>query len=178
MSYLKSKSRSTKYDKTSVEFRKEYERLSKKSKGEYESLGKNDKTELLLREGLPTQKPTPKVKKFGLTEDTQYSNTNADKKASVQVQKDNLVHNSKAKNKSKGPQITEKKKKEAKLKKSEGLKTKPRLHEQGVISIRPDNPDLKVVMQGTKIEKKSEDKGVNEAEDAKVIVFGRFSIGV
>jgi hypothetical protein len=56
------------------------------------------------------------------------------------------------------------------LKKTDDLKTKPRLHEQGVISIRPDNPDLKVVMQGTKIQKRCEKKGDNQAEDVKVII--------
>jgi hypothetical protein len=155
-----------KYDKTSVEFRKEYERLSKKSKGEYESLGKNDKTELFLREGLPTQKSTLKVKQFGATEGTQYSNTNTDKKA----QEDNLVNDSKGRSKSGGPQVSGRRKKEARLKKTDDLKTKPRLHEQGVISIRPDNPDLKVVMQGTKIQKRCEKKGDNQAEDVKVII--------
>ena len=153
MSYLKSKSRPMKYDKTSIEFRKEYERLSKKSKGEYESLGKNDKTDLFLREGLPSQKPAPKIKEFTRTQEGGSSKTNADQKAFPQVQKDDLVHNTKAKNKPRSPK---------------NLKTKPRLHEQGVVSIRGDNPDLNVVMQGTKIVKKSKEKDDILADETKV----------
>ena len=166
MSYLKTKTRPVKYDKTSVEFRKEYERLSKKSKGEYESLGKNDKTELLHREGLPVHKPDPKRK--DITQESIYSKLNSDQKSCLQVQKDNLGYDIKASKKVRNPQSPGKSRTEKRVKKVEDLKTKPRLHEQGVASIRPDNPDLKVVMQGKKIEKKSENQGDTQAEEDKV----------
>ena len=157
MSYLKSKTRRMKYDKTSIEFRKECERLSKKSKGEYESLGKNDKTELFLREGLPAQKPGPKV------------NKELTRTQELQVQKDDLGHDTKAKNKPRSPRASGKSRKEVRLRKAEDMKTKPRLHEQGVVSIRSHNPHLQVVMQGTKIETKSEDiQGDIQEEEGKV----------
>ena len=161
MSHLRSKTRSLKYDKTSVEFRKEYERLSKKSKGEYETLENNDKAELFLREGVPAKKPSSKLNEF--TRESNKSKTASDKRTCPQVVKEDLEHASKAKARS--PQVSGKSKKEARSRKTEDLKTKPRLHEQGVISIRPDNPDLKVVMQGKKIEKNLEDKGDFQAEE-------------
>lgn len=170
MSYLKSKTRRMKYDKTSIEFRKECERLSKKSKGEYESLGKNDKTELFLREGLPAQKPGPKVNKELTRTQVKSSKTNVDQKACLQVQKDDLGHDTKAKNKPRSPRASGKSRKEVRLRKAEDMKTKPRLHEQGVVSIRSHNPHLQVVMQGTKIETKSEDiQGDIQEEEGKVI---------
>lgn len=171
MSHLKSKTRPMKYDKTSIELRKEYERLAKKSKGEYESLEKDDKTELLLREGLPAQKAVPKLKEFTRTREAKPLDTNAKQKLGRHFPGDNLLHETSTHYKPKSSQVFCKSKKGDKLKKTEDLKTKPRLYEHGVVSIRPDNPDLKVVMQGKKIEKKSEDKGQVKAEEVKVIKF-------
>ncbi|XP_028413242.1 uncharacterized protein LOC114536089 isoform X2 [Dendronephthya gigantea] len=160
MSYLKSKTRPKKYDKVSIEFKKEYERLSKKSKVEYESLEKNDKTELLLSEGLSVQKSVPKLKEFARAKQGKIDYVDQNENVCVKDdQPDTLAR--------KKPQASTKGKKEIRLQKTEDLKTKPRLHEQGVVSIRPDNPDLKVVMQGKKIEKKSEDKEDVQTDEGK-----------
>lgn len=165
MPYLKSKTRPLKYDKTSIEFRKEYERLSKKSKGEYEILENNDKAELFLSEGVPAKKPLPKIKEF--TRESKSSNTSSDKKTCQQVMKEDLAHATKTKPRS--PQASGKSTKGVRLRKTEDLKTKPRLHEQGVASIRADNPDLKVVMQGKKIKKNLGDEGDTQAEEDRVM---------
>lgn len=161
MSYLKSKTRTRKYDKASIEFKKEYERLSKKSKVEYKSLETDDKTELLLSEGLSAQKPALKLKEFARAKEGKLSGL-TDQSAGVEDDQPNTMARKK-------PQASIKGKKEIRLQKTEDLKTKPRLHEQGVVSIRPDNPDLKVVMQGKKIKVKSEGKEDVQAEDGKVI---------
>ena len=166
MSHLKSKTRPLKYDKTSIEFRREYERLSKKSKGEYETLENNDKAELFLREGIPSKKPLPKHKQF--TRESKSSKTNSEQKTSQQIVKEDLAQATKTKPRS--PQVSGKSRKEVRLRRTDDLKTKPRLHEQGVVSIRPDNPDLKVVMQGKKIKKNIENEGDVQAVEDRVMV--------
>lgn len=137
-----------KYDKTSIEFRKEYERLSKKSKGEYESLERNDKAELFRREGLPSKMVAPKARKFNHVRENKI----------LKTQRNDLVQDTEVKN------ISLQERSEM----VEDIKTKPRLHEQGVISIRPNNCELKVVMQGKKIDKKSDEKAGCQIEEGKV----------
>lgn len=159
MSYFPSKTRATKYDKASVEFRKELELLAKKSKGEYESLKIQEKNEFLSNKGLAVRIASPRRKQQFITEEKAKSSIQSNRND----QKTRVTRQS-------PPEMKESTNKKMALKKSEDLKTKPRLHEPGVVSIRPDNPDLKVIMQGKKIEKKSPDVDFDDSTEKRKVM--------
>ena len=186
MSSLRSKT--GRYDKQSIKLRKELEQLAKTSKDEFETLKDSEKTEILLREGLLAQTSKRGSEKRRDFEDTDVkdlaSTTNAEVEEFVEgcpppkerffVQASRLQN--KPQNPPPSPRASSKKigsgrVKVKSAKRENELKRKTPLHEKRVVSIRPDNPELKIVMQGRKVKKKTAETNEQKSDEKKVYIL-------
>ena len=156
MSY--GKSRTKKYDKKSIELRKEFEKLSKKSKDEFSSMKGDVKTEILLREGLSKpRKMSEKQKLFQATQHRQQEEQESqrvdetDGRTGQVVLKHGLAGEQPSSRENRKQLGTDKP-----IDKP-NLIMKGRLHEKTVPSIRADNAEVDFVMQGQRVAKKESD---------------------
>ena len=187
MSSLKLKTRASKHDRESIQLRKDLEQLSRKSKGEFETLKQSEKTEILLREGLPalqSKKASEKNRNImhrrgGQAKSCSLQNVEDEGLDTRTSYTEGLRQAFESQVKMQNPpptpftssmvQAVASAKGEVKTKSTTELKTKTRLYEKGVVSIRPDNPDLNVVMQGRKIKTDQTDTACLKTDQEKVI---------